>query len=476
MRAGLDRPGAPAGRVPRAKPARCGRIVHGPPDRRIVPVTGHHAHPNASPRIVGSRNWILGVLTSIYLVNFIDRQVLAILLPQVKAEFGLSDTFLGLLVGPTFAFFYATMGLPLALLADRVNRRRLIAVSLALFSAMTIACGLVVQFWQLVVARILTGVGEAGTGPASQTMITDLYPPERRGRAQAIYATGANLGVLVAFAAGGLIAQAWGWRVAFIVAGLPGLVLAVLLSATVRDPQRGASDSEVAQEEAPSFDMVMRQLWQSRAFRYTALGACSTCFTAYALSSFFPLFLARSHGMSTSEIGIAMALIMGVCGGLATYAAGHFADRFGRNDQRWYSYVPAIAALAPLPLTPICFLAQDTSIALAAAIIPLSLTAAFIGPTITIVQRLVPVRSRAAAVATLILIDNIIGLGLGPQFVGIASDLCKPMLGEDALRYAMLAATAGSAVSVFGFVMAARHLRSDLAAREAVAAAPASNG
>ncbi|MFC3654725.1 spinster family MFS transporter [Xanthomonas hyacinthi] len=439
-------------------------------------MTGHHAHPNASPRIVGSRNWILGVLTSIYLVNFIDRQVLAILLPQVKAEFGLSDTFLGLLVGPTFAFFYATMGLPLALLADRVNRRRLIAVSLALFSAMTIACGLVVQFWQLVVARILTGVGEAGTGPASQTMITDLYPPERRGRAQAIYATGANLGVLVAFAAGGLIAQAWGWRVAFIVAGLPGLVLAVLLSATVRDPQRGASDSEVAQEEAPSFDMVMRQLWQSRAFRYTALGACSTCFTAYALSSFFPLFLARSHGMSTSEIGIAMALIMGVCGGLATYAAGHFADRFGRNDQRWYSYVPAIAALAPLPLTPICFLAQDTSIALAAAIIPLSLTAAFIGPTITIVQRLVPVRSRAAAVATLILIDNIIGLGLGPQFVGIASDLCKPMLGEDALRYAMLAATAGSAVSVFGFVMAARHLRSDLAAREAVAAAPASNG
>lgn len=431
---------------------------------------------DSTGRFVGGRNWTLGVLTSIYLVNFIDRQVMAILLPQVKAEFDLSDTFLGLLVGPTFAFFYATMGLPLALLADRVNRRRLIAASLALFSAMTIACGLVAQFWQLALARILTGVGEAGTGPASQTMITDLYPPQRRGRAQAIYATGANLGVLVAFAAGGAIAQAWGWRVAFVVAGLPGLALTVVLLATVRDPPRGAHDGAAPHADAPALATVMRQLWRSRAFRYTALGACSTCFTAYALGSFFPLFLARSHGMSTSGIGIAMALIMGVCGGLATYAAGHFADRFGRNDQRWYSYVPAIAALAPLPLAPLCFLADDTGIALAAAVVPLALTAAFIGPTITIVQRLVPLRSRATAVATLILIDNIVGLGLGPQFVGMASDLWKPALGEDSLRYAMLAAMAGSAVSVFGFAMAARHLRGDIAACEAGARPPASNG
>jgi len=208
---------------------------------------------SATKRIIGSRGWVLGVLTSIYLVNFIDRQILPMLLPQVKAEFNLSDTSLGLLVGPTFALFYATMGMPLALLADRINRRWLIAVSLTLFSTMTIVCGFVLQFWQLIAARILTGVGEAGTGPASQTMIADLFPPEKRGRAQAVYATGANLGVLVAFAAGGAIAQAWGWRTAFVIAGVPGLVMTLVLLATVRDPQRGAIDSAVVHELAPPF-------------------------------------------------------------------------------------------------------------------------------------------------------------------------------------------------------------------------------
>lgn len=419
---------------------------------------------------IGSRGWTLGVLTAIYLVNFIDRQILPILLPQVKAEFGLSDSALGLLVGPTFALFYATMGLPLALLADRMDRRRLIAASLTLFSAMTIVCGLVTQFWQLAVARVLTGVGEAGTGPASQTMITDMYPPQKRARAQAVYATGANLGVLVAFAAGGAIAQAWGWRTAFLVAGLPGLVLTVVLLATVRNPVRGAHDGQAAANAVP-LASVMGQLWRSRAFRWTALGACTTCFTAYSLNSFFPLFLSRNHGMSTREIGLAMALIIGVSGGLATYFAGHLADRLGRRDRRWYAWVPALAAMAPLPLAPVCFLAPDVGLALAAAVVPLSLTAAFIGPTITLIQQLVPVGSRATAVATLILIDNIIGLGLGPQFVGIASDLLTPSLGADALRYALLAATAGSAVSVFGFVMAARHLRADVEQQEAAAAA-----
>lgn len=420
-------------------------------------------------RGVGSRGWTLGVLTSVYLVNFIDRQILPILLPQIKAEFALSDTMLGLLVGPTFAFFYAGMGLPLALLADRVNRRNLIAVSLGLFSAMTIACGLAVQFWQLALARILTGVGEAGTGPASQAMITDLYPPERRGRAQAVYATGVNLGVLVAFAAGGAIAQFYGWRTAFLFAGLPGLLMVVVLLATVRDPARGGHEGDTTlPTAAPSLGAVLRILWASRAFRWIALGACTTCFTGYALGAFFPSFLSRSHSLSPSQIGLTMALIMGIGGGLATYVAGSIADRRGRGDLRWYVYVPAIAAALPLPFAPICFLSDDLAITLIAAIVPLSLTAAFIGPTIAVIQQLVPVQSRATAIAILILIDNLVGLGLGPQFVGVMSDAWRPVLGDDSLRWAMVTATIGSMVSIVGYLMAARHIRAEVAARQAI--------
>lgn len=422
------------------------------------------------------RAWTLGVLTSIYLVNFIDRQMLPILLPQVKAEFGLSDSALGLLVGPTFALFYAALGLPLAVLADRIDRRRLIAASLALFSAMTILCGLVAQFWQLALARVLTGVGEAGTGPASQTMIADLYAPRWRARAQAIYASGSNLGVLVAFAAGGAIAQAWGWRTAFMVAGIPGLLIAVIVLLTVRDPPRSRKMFGPTKAQVRPLGEVMHLLWCNRAFRWTAFGACTTCFTSYSLGGFFPLFLSLDHGMSPRDIGLVMAILIGVLGGLATYLAGHAADRLGQRDRRWLAWVPAIAALAPLPFAPICFLAKDTGLALAASIVPLAMTAAFVGPTITLVQQLVPPDCRATAVATLILIDNVIGLGLGPQFVGIASDLLKPSLGSDALRHALLAAMSGSLVSVFGFVMAASRLGRDAAAGKFGTVDPASIG
>ena len=409
-----------------------------------------------------SRGYILTILTLVYLVNFIDRQILSILLQPIKDEFHVSDAALGLLIGPTFAFFYAVLGLPMGMLADRMNRRTLIGLSLVLFSVMTAICALVGQFWQLIVARIWTGVGEAGTGPASQTMIADLYAPAERSRAQAIYATGANLGVLVAFAFGGFVADRFGWRAAFLLAGAPSLVLAIILFATLEDVPRGRSDGIVDEEPAAALSAVVRRLWESKAFRYTALGACSTCFTGYAVFGFFPAFLARSHGMRLSEIGLTVALITGVGGGVATYLSGYFADRMARRDIRWNLYIPAIAAFIPLPFAPICFLSDDVAVALAAAIPILALTAAFIGPVITIVQQLVPLRMRATSVAVLILIDNIVGLGLGPQFVGLVSDSLRPALGSNSLRIALLTAMIGSIVSVIGFLLAARHVRAEL--------------
>lgn len=415
-----------------------------------------------------SRAYVLTVLTLVYLVNFIDRQILPILLQPIKDEFKVSDTALGLLMGPTFAVFYSLLGVPMAMLADRMNRRTLIGASLALFAVMTALCGLAGRFWQLAVMRVWTGVGEAGTGPASQTMISDLYPPAQRSRAQAIYATGSNLGVLIAFAVGGLIADRFGWRAAFLLASLPSLVLAALLFSTLDEVPRGRADVAVDAEPAPPLGLVLSRLWASRAFRFTALGACMTCFTGNAVFGFFPAFLARTHGLRVSEIGLWIALITGVGGGAATFLAGYLADRLARRDLRWNLYIPAIAAFIPLPLAPVCFLSSDLTLTLWAAVPILSLTAAFIGPVVATVQQLAPLRMRATAIAVLILIDNVVGLGLGPQFVGLLSDGLRPVLGAASLRVALLAAMAGSAVSVIGFLFAAHRLRAEIGASKPI--------
>lgn len=406
-----------------------------------------------------SRGYILTVLTLVYTVNFVDRQILPILLPSIKAEFHVSDAALGLLIGPTFAFFYAILGVPLAMLADRVSRRKLIGISLLLFSVVTLLCGMTARFWHLVLARIGTGIGEAGTGPASQTIISDLYPPAERARAQAIYATGVNGGVLIAFAMGGVVAEWFGWRAAFVVAGIPGVLLAIVLLLTLDEPERGRTDPAADDDlPAPPLAMVLKTLWANKAFRLAVLGGCTTCFTGYAVGGFFPTMLVRTHHMRLDEIGLAIALIAGVGGGLATYAAGHVADRLARRDVRWHFYVPAIAAFLPLPLAPLCFLSDDTAVALVASVPILSLTAAFIGPVVAIIQRLVPLRMRATAIAVLILVDSLVGLGLGPQFVGLVSDWLAPALGADALRVAMLCAMIGSTLSVAAFMTAAQYL------------------
>jgi len=402
-----------------------------------------------------SRGYVLAILTAVYTVNFIDRQILPLLLQSIKREFAVSDSVLGLLAGPAFAFFYAIMGVPIALLADRFNRRKLIAVSLGLFSGMTLLCGLASRFWQLVLLRIGTGVGEAGTGPASQTIIADLYAGSDRARAQATYALGNNLGMLIAFACGGLIAQFYGWRAAFVLAGIPGLLLALILWFSLGDVPR-----RVSEQGGRAYSMLEAAgvLWRLPAFRWIALGASTTCFTGYAVVAFFPAFLERSHGMASSGIGLALALTVGVGGAAMTFLSGVLADRLGRRDIRWMVWVPAGFALIGIPLAPLALLADNKTIAILAAIPTLSVTAAFVGPIIVLVQQLVPSSMRATAVAMLILIDNVVGLGFGPQFVGLVSDALKPQLASDALRYAMLAAVAGYAVSALGFLGAARHL------------------
>jgi predicted MFS family arabinose efflux permease len=213
------------------------------------------------------RNYVLTIVTLIYVVNYINRQILNILLPQIKAEFQLTDTQLGLLAGPVFAVVYAVLGLPLAAIADRVSRRNLITVTLGIFSVATFVCGYISSFVELLLARFVTGIGEAGTSPAACALIADLFPPAQRASALSIYASGLNIGVLIAFFAGGWIAQVWGWRVAFMSAGAPGLALVILCLLTVREPRRGAADRLRDTQSAPGLGATLRHLLQQRSFR-----------------------------------------------------------------------------------------------------------------------------------------------------------------------------------------------------------------
>ncbi len=407
--------------------------------------------------------YTLVLLTLVYVVNYLDRQIVAILLPQIQKEFTLTDTQLGLLSGTAFAVIYAVLGVPLAVIADRVNRRNVVVLSLAVFSVMTVLSGYARQFWQLLLARFGTGIGEAGTGPSINSMLADLYPPERRAAALSFYSAGLNVGLLVASFGGGWVAQHYGWRNAFLAAGIPGILLSVYLFVGVREPVRGAIDNLKDNLPAPSLWSVVRGLWSQRSFRWMAIGTSMSSFGGYAGIFFIPKFLIVSHHMSLVSVSVVLALLAGIPGALGTYLAGVFADRYGRRDVRWNMYVPIIATFVSVIFAPIFFLTPITAIALIAGIVPYTMGATYVGPAFAMTQALVPLRMRARAIAILLFVLNIIGLGLGPPAVGKLSDLLRPAFGADSLRYALTATIITGLTGAFCYWRASRTLRADLA-------------
>ena len=422
---------------------------------------GHDAAVSTSIGKGLPRGAIVVLLSAIYAANYIDRQIIAIILEPIKTEFGVSDSLLGLLVGPAFALFYATIGIPIAIAADRTHRARIVAASLTFFSIMTLACGLVAQFWQLVVARVFVGVGEAGTGPASQSIISDLYAPNERATAQSTYAIGSNIGLMIAFFAGGWIADHYGWRAAFITAGIPGLILALLTLLVLREPVRTGASTVVGDEV--SMKDCVAFLWRQKSYKYIVLGTSMSAFSGYGIASFVPAFLIRSHGMTTTEVGLTFALIVGLGGGMGTYLSGRIADGISRHrGMQWNLLVPAIAALLSLPFWYPFFLSDSKLVAVLAAVVPLSLSASFIGPCIATIQTMCPGKIRARAAAIQLFVGNLIGLGLGPQLIGLMSDFLRPVLGQDSLRYAMIAGAAASLISIVFYWLASRHVAADI--------------
>ncbi|MFZ5836114.1 MAG: spinster family MFS transporter [Pseudomonadota bacterium] len=409
------------------------------------------------------RRYVLGILLVVFTFNFIDRQILAILLQPIKQDLGLSDTQLGLLTGIAFSLFYVSFGIPLARLADRSSRVNIISGALVAWSTMTALCGLAQNLWQLLFARIGVGIGEAGCIPPSQSLISDYFAPEKRAMALSIFALGVPIGVMFGFLVGGWMEEYFGWRTAFLVVGLPGILLAIIVRLTLREPPRGLSETTIRDHgEQPSMREVARYLWGLRSFRHVAFAAALHAFVGYGVVSWLPSFLARSYQMGGAEIGTWLALLAGIVGGLGTVAGGWLGDRYAKKDRRWYVWISGITILLAVPFTIYAFLGGDKYWTLAMYILPTFFGAFYHGPTGAVIQGLAQVRMRAISAALYVLMVNLIGLGLGPLAVGVISDLLAPAYGVESLRYALLCVFLVNIWSALHYLFAAKTLRADL--------------
>ncbi len=407
--------------------------------------------------------YALGVLTVVYSFNFIDRQLLAILQESIKADLDLSDGQLGLLTGFAFAVFYVTAGIPIARWADHSNRRNIVALALFTWSFMTAISGFVQNYVQLLLARIGVGVGEAGGSPPSHSIISDIFPPEKRASALGFYSTGVNWGILFGFLFGGWLNEFFGWRVAFLVVGIPGILLAALVRFTIAEPPRGAMEERQAEAKPPPTKDILKLLWSRMTFRHLALGAALNAFAGYSISSWTASFFIRSHGMSTGELGTWLALIIGLLGAIGVFFGGYIADKLAPRDRRWYAWLPALVGVIALPFATAVYLVDNPYLALAFAAVPGLLHNVYLGNTLAVTHGLVGLRMRAMSSAILFFILNIIGLGAGPWMVGMLSDYLTPTEGTEALRFAMLyLIPIVLAWSTVHFYLAARTLPEDL--------------
>ena len=408
------------------------------------------------------RRYVLTVLVVVYTFNFIDRQILSILLESIKLELGLSDQALGFLAGFAFAAFYAVLGIPIALWADRGNRRNLITVALALWSVMTALSGIAQNFVHLLLARIGVGIGEAGCSPPAHSLISDYYPPEERATALGVYSLGIPFGVMFGLFVGGWINEAFGWRYAFFVVGIPGLLLALVFRFTVDEPRRGQSENRVAEERGPGILETFKFLAKRPSFLHISFAGALAAFVGYGVISWFPTFLIRSHHMGTAEIGLWFGLIMGIPGGAGIFLGGYVADRLGAKDPRWYLWASTVAALLAIPFVIATYLLANPYWALAVFSMPIMLSNFWQATTFAQTQSMVQLRMRGVASAILLFIINIIGLGAGPWAIGVLSDAFAPRFGPDSLRWSLLIFSSLGIWAAYHFYAGGKYLEADL--------------
>ena len=417
-----------------------------------------------------TRNYTLAMLVAIYASSHVDRQIVSILAESIKLELMLSDTQLGFLIGLSFAIFYATLGIPIAILADRYSRRNIIAVSVIVWSGMTALCGLAGSYLQLALARIGVGIGEAGSSPPSHSMISDLYPPEKRATAMGIYASGINIGVLIGFLVGGWVDEIYGWRMAFFVVGIPGVILGLLMFFTVREPAR-------TQSVKPLPTNIFGEVWDTfkimmsiRSLRHIVIGTTLVVFVGYGALYWNGVYFRRVLGLSAGETGTLLALIGGVIGGIGTLSGGWLADRLAQKDKRMYVWLTAGVKLGILPVAIWYYLTTDLLTAILLTTITSFFGGFYLSVSFALNQSLLPPARRALGSALLLFCINIVGLGFGPQLVGILSDYFSADYGVDGLRYALIAVVSLNLWGCFHYFWAGRNLREDLAIAEKRAA------
>ncbi len=409
---------------------------------------------------------MLGILLVVYIFNFLDRQIVNILAEPIKRDLGLSDTELGLLAGPAFAVFYALLGIPIARYADKEgsNRVRLIALSLAIWSAMTAVCGLAQNFVQLLFARIGVGIGEAGCTPAAHSLISDSVAPEKRPSAIAFYGLGVPIGSLLGLIIGGIVNDLYGWRVALMLVGAPGLLLALVVLFFMREPRhlRPADTAAVMTPARMSTGEAMREIFASRAFVYILIASSVVAFLGYGKALWTISFFIRSHGLSTTEAGLSMAVVLGLAGVFGTWLGGKMADIFGVRDKRHILTFPAYGMAVAAPILFLGYYMEDWRVAVALLIIPTILNSAYYGPAYACVQGLVRPQARAVAASIMLFGQNLIGLGFGPFLFGVLSDQLAPTYGQESVRYVLYGAAWLGLIPAFFFWRASLRLNAEL--------------
>lgn len=403
--------------------------------------------------------YVLLMLGLVNMMNYVDRNILSVLITPIKTEFGVSDEAMGLLTGLAFIVVHSLFGLPLARLADRTSRRTVIAAGVAVWSAMTAFMGMAGSFAQLAFLRMGVGIGEAAGAPPSHSLLSDYFPAEKRATALSLFGMGVYAGTMFGYFAAGSLGEEFGWRMTFVAVGLPGLLLALLVGATVREPVRAAP----AADESILF--VLRYLASKPSFVFLMMAASFHAIAAYAAIVWTPTFYVRAHGMSLSQVGLWLGLVSGVGGAIGALSGGLLADRLGRDDKRWYAWVATAVAFLAAPAGLLAYLvAEDGRTSLFFYFAFILMIGAYNGPLHAMNQFLAKPRMRSTSVAIQLLIVNLIGGIIGPWVVGRASDVLRPEYGEAGIRHAMWATVVvgGCLASIFYFATSI-HLRRNIA-------------